>query len=310
MRFSVASVLFLGATLVAAGSVPEDSSASHRSSHSLSRTGNNLKARSNIFARASGDEHCSGRGVTCQSCFGSGFKECPDDSSKCYNPDDPKYSSCSSSSGGSSGGSSSGSSGGSSGGSDSCSGRGVTCQSCFGSGYKECPNDSTKCYNPDDPKYSSCDPSSGSGGSGGSGGNSGGSGGSGGPTDESCARQYGTGNKVCGTDSCYNPTVGETCCQNTGSHCDLGRKCSKSGTLCCAPGSRNPDCRGIGSDDSTTTSSSTSTSTSGSSYPTSTNVSGSSPSSSPDTPQSNGAGCLSVNVFPILAGGLGVIAAL
>ncbi|EFR05217.1 hypothetical protein MGYG_08231 [Nannizzia gypsea CBS 118893] len=34
---------------------------------------------------------------------------------------------------------------------------------CFGSGYRECPGDSKKCYNPNDPRYDSCDWSSGGG---------------------------------------------------------------------------------------------------------------------------------------------------
>ncbi|GAD96984.1 GPI anchored protein, putative [Paecilomyces variotii No. 5] len=66
--------------------------------------------------QSSGSDYCNGPGVTCVSCFGSGYIQCPGDSFTCYKPGDPVYGSCSGGYGGGSGSSSG--SGGSSSGSD------------------------------------------------------------------------------------------------------------------------------------------------------------------------------------------------
>jgi len=91
--------------------------------------------------------------------------------------------------------------------------------SCFGPTYIDCP-DGYHCYDPTDPNYDTCpDDTSSSGGSS-SGGSSGGT-----TTTASCAAQWGEGNIPCGTDGCYDPTIGESCCSG-GFYCDAGYSCS------------------------------------------------------------------------------------
>jgi hypothetical protein len=50
-----------------------------------------------------------------------------------------------------------------------------------------------------------------------------------------CASCYGTGNILCGSSSCYNPSAGETCCSTYGYACQSGYFCPSSGSTqqCC-----------------------------------------------------------------------------
>ena len=90
------------------------------------------------------DEGCYG---TCASCFGDDYRECPNNESLCYSPNDPTS------------------------GCDSvipdfdfdfpdfddlpgteyCT-SGESCEECFGDGYELCPGSSSVCWNPDDPE--------------------------------------------------------------------------------------------------------------------------------------------------------------
>jgi hypothetical protein len=158
-------------------------------------------------------ETCSQPGATCVTCFGAGYRLCPGSSSDCYNPSVPT-SECPGGNGGSTPTTTSSaprpSTTGGGGGTEWCNGRGSDCESCFGDGYKLCPGSTNMCWNPALPgANTACDSNSGGGGTGGTGG-------SGNATDAGCALEYGTGSKVCGGTSCYNPTKGDVCC-STGS---------------------------------------------------------------------------------------------
>jgi hypothetical protein len=96
-----------------------------------------------------------------------------------------------------------------------------SCSECFGSGYTLCPDSLIFCYLPGDSNYGldSCSLDFGSSGSSGSltssatysaptSTSTGGLTGSG----SSCSDQYGPGNIDCGSDACYNPDIGESCC--------------------------------------------------------------------------------------------------
>jgi len=180
------------------------------------------------------NKRCTG---SCEECFGSGYTLCPGSSIFCYLPGDASYGldSCSSSDGGSSDSTptasapASTSTSGSTGIDDLCSQVGATCVSCFGPTYLQC-SDGFHCYDPTDPNYDTCpDGSTSSGGSSSGGSSGGGSGGS--TTTESCAEQWGAGNIPCGTDGCYDPTIGESCCTG-GFYCDAGYTCSSTVGKC------------------------------------------------------------------------------
>ncbi|KAJ9615519.1 hypothetical protein H2200_001594 [Cladophialophora chaetospira] len=167
-------------------------------------------------------KRCTG---SCEECFGSGYTLCPGSEIFCYLPGDSSYGldSCTSDGSGSdttptSSAPASTSTSGVTGIDDLCSQVGATCVSCFGPTYLDCP-DGYHCYDPTDPNYDTCPDNSTSSG-GGSGGSSGGS-----TTTESCAEQWGAGNIPCGTDGCYDPTIGESCCAG-GFYCDAGYSCS------------------------------------------------------------------------------------
>ncbi|KAL1855582.1 hypothetical protein Plec18170_004303 [Paecilomyces lecythidis] len=171
------TLLFLPMAVLA-----NDSQAFHRQKSSAN--GLRKAVQKSLETRQStGSDYCSGPGVTCQSCFGSGYIQCPGDSFTCYKPGDPEYGSCSEGDSEGSDSSSSGSDGdtttspeyvpsstsssyspaSSSSGSDYCYGK--SCTGCFGPGYLDCPGGSTYCYNPSDPEYSTCPSGTGSSGS-------------------------------------------------------------------------------------------------------------------------------------------------
>jgi hypothetical protein len=158
-------------------------------------------------------KRCTG---SCEECFGTGYTLCPGSEIYCYLPGDATYGLDSCSSDGSSTDSTATASApaststdtGSTGVDDLCYQTGATCQSCFGASYLECP-DGYHCYDPTDPQYDTCpeDTSSSSGSDGGSSSSGGGT-----TTTSSCAAQWGEGNIPCGSDGCYNPDIGESCC--------------------------------------------------------------------------------------------------
>ncbi|KIW87672.1 uncharacterized protein Z519_11646 [Cladophialophora bantiana CBS 173.52] len=173
---------------------------------------------SKLMSRRDLQKRCIG---TCEECFGAGYTLCPGSDLYCYLPGDATYGldSCSadSSDGSDTTATASASeptSTSTSGIDDICYQAGATCVSCFGAGYLDCP-DGYHCYNPNDPLYDTC-PDDGS---------SSGSSSNGTTTASSCADLYGDGNIPCGTDSCYNPDAGESCCAG-GYYCDAGYSCS------------------------------------------------------------------------------------
>ncbi|KIX98891.1 uncharacterized protein Z520_05352 [Fonsecaea multimorphosa CBS 102226] len=177
---------------------------------------------SKLMSRRDLEKRCVG---TCEECFGAGYTLCPGSDIFCYLPGDATYGLDSCSSDGSDGSdsglvttstasASAPTSTSTSGVDDLCYQTGATCVSCFGPGYLECP-DGYHCYNPSDPSYDTC-PSDGSSSSGSDNGNS---------TTPSCSDLYGDGNIPCGTDSCYDPDAGESCCAG-GYYCDAGYTCS------------------------------------------------------------------------------------
>ncbi|OAP63668.1 hypothetical protein AYL99_02895 [Fonsecaea erecta] len=175
---------------------------------------------SKLMSRRDLNKRCIG---TCEECFGAGYTLCPGSDIFCYLPGDATYGldSCSSGSDGSDSGlttatasASAPTSTSTSGIDDLCYQAGATCVSCFGSGYLGCP-DGYHCYNPSDPSYDTCpDDGSSYGGSDNST-----------TTTASCSDLYGEGNIPCGTDSCYNPDDGESCCAG-GYYCEAGYSCS------------------------------------------------------------------------------------
>ncbi|KIW13399.1 hypothetical protein PV08_08587 [Exophiala spinifera] len=177
------------------------------------------------LAARSTDETCSG---TCVQCFGTGYINCPNSDIQCYLPGDQTYGidTCPSSASATSGAAPT-SSPGSAGGSETCSTPGASCVQCFGAGYEDCP-DGVYCYDPNDPDHNTCpDSSNGNGGD---------------PTtDSQCASQFGSGFIICGTDACYNPGNGESCCQD-GYYCSSGYTCSSVVGKCCPSGSSSLDC--------------------------------------------------------------------
>ena len=206
MLFTKAALIFSSLILLAAA---QDADASSKGlSPGRGRTPNPTSTKT-MFKRDL-IKRCTG---SCEECFGSGYTLCPGSSIFCYLPGDSSYGLDSCTNDGSSGTTptasapASTSTSGSTGIDDLCYQTGATCQSCFGSSYIECP-DGYHCYDPTDPQYDTCpDDSTGSGGSGGS--SSGGA-----TTTESCAEKWGDGNIPCGTDGCYDPTIGETCCSD------------------------------------------------------------------------------------------------
>ncbi|KAH6692855.1 hypothetical protein BKA61DRAFT_624708 [Leptodontidium sp. MPI-SDFR-AT-0119] len=204
MRLDIASLLFVSFTLISA--IPDLQDAV-LSKLPLSK----VPTSRPLLTRQS--DSCTGSGVTCASCFGSGYTECPDGVS-CYNPSNPTTS-CTASGGTF----------------DYCYQFGATCVSCFGSGYLSCPGDSKTCYNPNNPQYDTCPD------------------GSGGGSTSTCADQYGAGSVECGPDGCYNPAEGDVCCVD-GSHCEGGDTCSSPVGKCCPLGSTNAACGGAGADSS------------------------------------------------------------
>ena len=155
-------------------------------------------------------KRCEG---TCVACFGAGYTECPNSDLYCYLPGDSTYGLNSCYGDGSSSGDTtatasapSSTSTGTAGADDICQQKGSTCVSCFGPTYLQCP-DGYHCYDPNDPKYDTCPDGSSSS----SGGSSSGGGGSN-TTATSCANLYGVEHIPCGTDACYDPDKGESCC--------------------------------------------------------------------------------------------------
>ena len=158
------------------------------------------------------NKRCTG---SCEECFGSGYTLCPGSEIFCYLPGDASYGldSCTSDGSGSdttptasASAPASTSTSSSTGIDDLCSQVGATCVSCFGPTYLEC-SDGYHCYDPNDPNYDTCPDNSTSSGGSSSGGSSGGA-----TTTSSCAAEWGEGNIPCGTDGCYDPTIGESCC--------------------------------------------------------------------------------------------------
>lgn len=155
-------------------------------------------------------QSCTG---TCQFCFGDTYLDCPDDSSLCYDPADGAPSDdCISSGGGTPTGPPS------SGETETCNGGG-SCVICFGAGYLDCPigadldcydpavySESFGCYDEAAPPATSSASSS-----------------------SQCETLYGPGNIPCASGSCYNPDVGESCCDD-GSYCTAGRECALDGS--------------------------------------------------------------------------------
>lgn len=155
-------------------------------------------------------QSCSG---TCKTCFGSTYIDCPDSDYFCYDPaQGPASSQCS---GGTSPPSQTSAArpGATGTGTETCSQKGASCQTCFGAGSVNCPAGSYyDCYEPAErSEADGCNKA-------GSGPPAPGSTGSVPPSpsptggSSQCAAQYGAGNILCGQDSCYNPTVGESCC--------------------------------------------------------------------------------------------------
>ncbi|KIW23036.1 uncharacterized protein PV07_11268 [Cladophialophora immunda] len=183
---------------------------------------------SRLMSRRDLDKRCVG---TCEECFGAGYTLCPGSDIYCYLPGDEYYGLDSCSSDGSDGSDSgllttstasapASTSTSTSGIDDICYQAGATCVSCFGAGYLDCP-DGYHCYNPSDPLYDTCpDDGSSSGGSD-----------NGTTTTSSCADLYGDGNIPCGSDSCYNPDAGESCCAG-GYYCEAGYTCSSTVGKC------------------------------------------------------------------------------
>src|SRR6201996_6128633 len=204
MLFTKAALVFSSLLLL---TVAQDADAGSKGlSPGRGRTPN-PSSTSRLMSKRDLTKRCTG---TCEECFGAGYTLCPGSDFYCYLPGDATYGldSCSSD-GGSSDSTTTASapastSTGTSGVDDICYQTGATCQSCFGAGYIECP-DGYHCYDPNDPNYDTC-PDDGTS----SGGSSGGGGGS--TSTTSCANLYGEGNIPCGTDSCYNPDAGESCC--------------------------------------------------------------------------------------------------
>ena len=207
-------------TLLLAAFAQEDALKKPSPAGGLSRTGRPGVSRRDISDNPL-SKRCSG---SCAECFGSGYTLCPGSTLFCYLPGDSSYGidSCTGHSGSGSGTTTASAAGststGSAGNSDYCSGAYATCVSCFGAGYLDC-GDGINCYNPSDPNYDTCPAGTTSGGSG---------------SSSSCASQYGSGSVPCGSDSCYNPTEGDICCQN-GYHCEGGYTCSANVGKCCAP---------------------------------------------------------------------------
>lgn len=158
---------------------------------------------SKLMSRRDLNKRCTG---SCEECFGDGYTLCPGSSIYCYLPGDDYYGldSCSSdsydSSPTTSADSSAPTSSSTSGIDELCYETGATCTSCFGPTYLECP-DGYHCYDPADSLYDTCpdDDTTTS-----SGDNA--------TTVSSCEELWGAGNIPCGSDSCYNPDIGESCC--------------------------------------------------------------------------------------------------
>ncbi|OAL27666.1 hypothetical protein AYO20_09739 [Fonsecaea nubica] len=158
---------------------------------------------SKLMSRRDLNKRCTG---TCEECFGGGYTLCPGSAIYCYLPGDDTYGLDSCDLDSSDDGlfttntatAPASTSTSLSGLDDICYQTGATCASCFGSSYLECP-DGYHCYDPSDPLYDTCPEESTSSGGGGS-------------SSSTCAEIYGEGNIPCGSDSCYNPDDGESCC--------------------------------------------------------------------------------------------------
>ncbi|KAH0832722.1 hypothetical protein AYO21_00372 [Fonsecaea monophora] len=183
---------------------------------------------SKLMSRRDLNKRCTG---TCEECFGGGYTLCPGSAIYCYLPGDDTYGldSCdldSSDDGLSTTNTATAPASTStslSGLDDICYQTGATCASCFGSSYLECP-DGYHCYDPSDPLYDTCPEESTSSGGGGS------------SSSSTCAEIYGEGNIPCGSDSCYNPDDGESCCAG-GYYCEDGYTCSSTLGKCSYVGS-------------------------------------------------------------------------
>ncbi|ETI26252.1 hypothetical protein G647_03029 [Cladophialophora carrionii CBS 160.54] len=262
MFFPKAALVFSSLVLLATAK-PSESDASSKGLSPNPGHGRTLNPSSaKLMFKRDLTKRCTG---TCEECFGDGYTLCPGSAIYCYLPGDSSYGldSCSSDSSSSSSSDSDTSSSDTTGIDDLCYEVGATCQSCFGSSYLECP-DGYHCYDPTDPQYDTCpeDSTSSSGGSSTSGGSGGSSTSSGGTTEttSSCAAKWGAGNIPCGSDGCYNPDIGESCCAG-GYYCDAGYTCSSTLGKCSPDDDSSGS--GSGSDGSlltTTTSSPTSTS--------------------------------------------------
>jgi len=219
MLFTKAALVFSSLALLTAAQDADASSKGH--SPGRGRTPNPSSTK--LMFKRDLTKRCTG---SCEECFGSGYTLCPDSDIYCYLPGDATYGLDSCTDDGSGSGSTATATAsapastdtGSTGIDDLCYQVGATCQSCFGPTYIECP-DGYHCYDPNDPNYDTCpDDSTSSGGSSSGGDNTS-------TTTESCAQQWGAGNIPCGTDGCYDPTIGETCCAG-GFYCDSGYTCS------------------------------------------------------------------------------------
>lgn len=188
LKTAIAALLLSASPFAFADTDTHDAN-SHELSFAVAHTSATLRRSIDGLAPRKGGNFCSGRGVTCQSCFGDDYQECPD-GSNCWNPDDPK-STCSgkrpspsekpkpsspipkpskpapTSPGG--------------GTSRRFCKNGHDCESCFGPGYKLCPASLVTCYNPDAPR-STCKPKIGGGG--------------GDDHDKLCVEQFGKGFKT------------------------------------------------------------------------------------------------------------------
>ena len=187
----------------------QDSEATFKGLSPQGGRGRRPTSTNKLMARRDLEKRCTG---TCEVCFGSGYTLCPGSDLYCYLPGDASYGldSCSSDSSSddlftssATASAPTSTSTAINGMDDLCYETGATCTSCFGPTYQQCP-DGYHCYDPADPLYDTCpDASSTSGGSNGSDRST---------TTSSCADLYGDGNIPCGSDACYNPDAGESCC--------------------------------------------------------------------------------------------------
>ncbi|KAK2759134.1 hypothetical protein FQN54_003233 [Arachnomyces sp. PD_36] len=139
MRFTtaVAALSMCGSLVAAQGPFKIH----HLPKRHMLTTGGKLAAPVSLNKRQS--ETCFDGG-SCADCFGSGYIECDNDSSVCWDPSTQSESvACS----GSSGSSPAPTPSSFPGVPDICS-SGGSCSDCFGDGYIECPNDDFYCYDP------------------------------------------------------------------------------------------------------------------------------------------------------------------